>query len=324
MISPFALSYLLHSIYTFFFILYWKTKHWILHLPFFTYFSSSPLLPSNTNESATNAAETDPQSSSLENRYIHREKERFIQIMNHSLNNSNNNTDSIFYDIKAYKEVMMTANNEIELKWKRNILFENTPRGNIIFFYDAFKKGFSYYSDIQSISYSILNAVAMKYTRVFSCVDLFMDDSVYPERPSPLILLEQEQEKKESETKKSNIPIDKQLLKKAPFAKLKKYNHLQPDNPAMSAASKSTNAGSESNTKQIQKNINRFLYLGKINNFSITQKIPKKKVVIQNVSTSYDNLFQSNHEIQKVVIDKETFSYKDYKRLISPKTDTPQ
>lgn len=259
--------------------------------------------------------------------YMEKEKERFLRwVQSVDSSSKNTNIDSIFYDLKKYKECMMTTNNELELKWKRNILMESTPRGNVIFFFDAYKKGFSYYSDRQSISYPLLNVIAMKYVRVFSCYDFFMDDSILPNSTSPLIQIEIEEEKKEIEKKKSNIPIDKELLKKAPFAKLKKYGLSTAS--ATSAASATTsgptsilkatpspNDTTTSVAKLVVKNVNRFLYLGKIHNYTFLQKIPKKRVIIQPISTSYDALFESNHALQTEVLQKETLSYKDFKAL---------
>ena len=51
--------------------------------------------------------------------------------------------------------------------------------------YDPYKLGFSYYCDNKTISYNILNTMALKYTRMFSCVDFFMDNEVI-ETHSPL------------------------------------------------------------------------------------------------------------------------------------------
>jgi hypothetical protein len=323
---------LLHSIYVFVYFLWNRAKrviHTILDI-------GSPPLPTSV--------EIPPAVKSKEEIYIENEKNRFLKIMQGGedlYKSFNTNTDAEFYDVDLYKKTMLTENNSIESKWNKNILYESTPRGNLILFYDAYKKGFSYYSDNRSLSYAILNAAAMKYTRVFSCMDLFMDDSIFPERPSQLLSIYEKEEKKEAEKKKSDIPIDKELLKKAPFAKLKKYNQSQTQTqsqplsqppsqinsainlsnmPGVIPASNTSSSVSgsslpaSSNTKQIvNKNINKFMYLGKINNFSIIQKIPKKKVIVKKISTSYDALFQSNHELQNMCIQKDTFSYKDFK-----------
>jgi len=315
---------LLHQIYMIVYFLWMKATH-TFHI------ARTILNLSNLTDSLPPSIEIPAVIKTQDEIYIENEKNRFLKLMNGGedlYKLFNTNTDSEFYDIAAYKNVLLTENNSIESKWRKNILYECTPRGNLIMFYDAYKKGFSYYSDNRSLSYPILNAVAMKYTRVFSCIDLFMDDSIYPERPSQLLSIYEKEEKKETEKKKSEIPIDKELLKKAPFAKLKKYNQLQ-STPSVANKSGVMESGvtltssstmDSSNTKQIgNKSINKFMYLGKINNFSIIQKIPKKKVILNKMPTSYDALFHSNHELQKIVINKETFSYKDFKTLKTSK-----
>jgi hypothetical protein len=62
---------------------------------------------------------------------------------------------------------MTESNTELEKMWRTRILFENTPRGNVIMFYDPYKLGFSFYCDQKIISYDILNAIATKYVRMF-------------------------------------------------------------------------------------------------------------------------------------------------------------
>ena len=78
----------------------------------------------------------------------------------------------IFYNKKEYKQAIKEENNDLEKKWKSNILYKNTPRGNILMYYDAFKLGFVYTCDT-SVSYDILNALAMKYVTEFRCLDFF-------------------------------------------------------------------------------------------------------------------------------------------------------
>ena len=127
--------------------------------------------------------------------------------------------------------MMKIENNDIEIKWRTRILIENTPRGNIMMYYNSFKRGFAYYSDQQGVPYIILNTMAMKYVRVFQCRDLFMDDKVTPEdSPSPFIQIYKDDEKNAMKSKIEETPveqrIDRDMLKSGPFAKLKKYNMM--------------------------------------------------------------------------------------------------
>ena len=105
---------------------------------------------------------------------------------------------------------------------EKKILVENTPRGNVYMFYDSYKLAFSYYSDT-NISYSILNAVAMKYCKMFKCADFFVDQNIIPlKKESPLIknviILKKKKQNKDEKENENKDDDD------APFAKLKNYN----------------------------------------------------------------------------------------------------
>lgn len=97
----------------------------------------------------------------------------------------------------------------IEKKWKTRVLFEHTPQGSVVMYYDVFKNGFAYYSDCILMDY-FLNAIAMKYVVVFKCRDLFLDETLSL-RPSPIITIMNEalsiDEKIEAENGKSHRGI---------------------------------------------------------------------------------------------------------------------
>jgi len=82
----------------------------------------------------------------------------------------NENIESFYYEIKEYTNLFQELNNDHELKWKRRIIYMTTPLGNIAMYYDPYKMGFAYYAD-QYIPYNILNAVSMRYVRIYRCMD---------------------------------------------------------------------------------------------------------------------------------------------------------
>lgn len=235
--------------------------------------------------------------------YEEKEYNKFLKLFENDHANLNMNKE--FYDIELYKNTVLNTDNEFEKQWKSRILYENTPRGNITMYYDAFKKGFAYYADQTSIPYKLLNTVAMKYVRIFSCRDLFIDDKYTPENyQSPLIKIQEEEEKKEKERIKSELGesgVKKEILKNGPFAKLKKYRLEDPkkDNEKMN----------KDKTINLISNVNKFLYMGKIMNFSFIQKMPVKRIL--KVENSYfKNLFDREHELQKDVL-----NYKNFKKI---------
>ena len=217
----------------------------------------------------------------------------------------NSNLDPIFYQMKNYDQMIIQECNEFENMWKKRILMEHTPIGNVIMYYNVYKKGFSYYSDVH-ITYPLLNIIAMKYVRIFFCRDLFIDDLLTPiDNPSPLIALEKEYEKetekKEKEKKKGINNEKKPLIKNGPF--LKNKSGIQ-----------KVIGGGDNTKKQIQQyfyNVNKFIYMGKVRNFSFTQKIEKRIIHPPIFKNTFNDLFDNEHNVQK-----EVFSYRDYKNMV--------
>lgn len=227
----------------------------------------------------------------------------------------NENIDLIFFDKEKYSDIIKIQNSELELLWRRRILFVNTPRGNVIMFYDSFKQAFSYYSD-QHISYAFLNSVAMKYVIIFRCRDFFIDEQILtPEFPSRILELFKKEEVEVSNKKKEDI-FGKIDTKAGPFAKFKSY--VKPSDPVSSAAiiknkknlPRVVDIKPPVITKDLMKN--KFIYLGKTMNWNILAKISRKNKIAGFKSNLLSGL-ENNSDVQSQV-----FSYKDYKSKLSP------
>jgi hypothetical protein len=216
----------------------------------------------------------------------------------------NFNIHPVYYSKKQFQEMLKDVNNPLEKEWKTRLLFETTPRGNIIMFYDPYKLGFAYYCD-QYLPYDIINAVAMKYVVVFQCQEFFMDEHIVPEdKPSPLLkLLEEDKPEKSLETTKeaNNEKLDKEMLKSGPFAKFKNYNNV---------SSKISENKKSSDKPEKQKERNRFINLGKICNFKLLQPPPKKKTSPVFASQLANDLFENS------ATQKQVFSYRDFKQKL--------
>lgn len=233
--------------------------------------------------------------------YIEKHLKRFLASFEVTDKNWNSNIDEVFYSKENYLEILKDENNDLEKKWKMRILIEFTPCGNVIMFYDPYKLGFSYYCN-QYVPYPILNAVAMKYVLNFHCRHFFMDEHVVPETfASPLLglLVEDKKVKEKKEVIDSNI---KNRLRNAPFAKFKTYNRAS--NEAEPKKEPSKNIVNEK-----QKEINKFINLGKTTNFSILQPIMKKKKGRGMFTSKLASSLFDNSNVQK-----EVFSYRDYLR----------
>lgn len=226
--------------------------------------------------------------------YIQQRTSRFLQTYQTNKSSElNHNVNEEFYSKDAYQSIIKTENNRLEQEWKRRILFENTPRGNVIMYYDPYKLAFAYYCDTSSMPYNLLNAIAMKYVLSFHCMHLFVDNEVTPaDGASPLItgLLVDRPEKSK---KKDNVSgID---MKNAPFAKFKK------------AASNQGNKDADKKPVVIY-NHNKFVCVGKIINFSFLHKVSKAANTINGFQSKLlDNL------AAETTLQTQVMSYKDFK-----------
>ena len=185
--------------------------------------------------------------------YIESKKKPFLEFIKCKDINSDN-IGKEFYNIDLYKEAIKEENNELEHIWRRRMLIEYTPKGNIYMFYDSYKLGFSYYSDTSTLSYDLLNAVAMKYCRLFHCTDFFVDQQVINKGDeSPLIQIHHIEKPKKVEVKKTaRITTDK-----AAFVSFKSNPNKKAETPDAELIS------------------NKFINLGRLYNMNILYKKPQ-------------------------------------------------
>ena len=232
---------------------------------------------------------------SLTEQYIQRQTTRLLNTYNsspetlsssRSIPNYSENIDAVFYSKTEWTEVLKDENNSLETKWRTKILIENTPRGNVIMYYDAYKLGFAYYSD-QTMPYPVLNAVAMKYVLTFFCRDFFMDEIVLSDANLSGITkkhkedAEREDKKQTVENTKSwrfesnqNTTTTTTTNTKSPFAKFKSYNNVSAKSTNINVSNKPNTANGimKETTLTEPKQTNRFIYLGKTRNVSLLQK----------------------------------------------------
>ena len=107
--------------------------------------------------------------------------------------------------------------------------------------------------------------------------------------------------------------IDKEILKKAPFAKLKNY---KTDDQKSKGVLKNT--GSQRHGITIKEiSTNRFIYLGKYINSTFLQTIPKPKKVLKFSQNSFEHIFNGQQKAQESRID-----YSTYKKLLLTKPNS--
>jgi hypothetical protein len=230
--------------------------------------------------------------------YIERNTSRFLKVYQTNQDNQlNTNMNQEFYSKEAYQAIIKNGDNPLEVYWKRRILFENTPRGNVIMFYDPYKLAFAYYCDTSSMPYKILNAIAMKYVLSFHCIHLFVDNEVTPtDKSSPIITALMVDAPDKSKKKNATTGID---MKNAPFVKFKKSDSRTSDKE-------------NDKTPIINYHHNKFVCVGKIINYSFLSHIkPVKSSVVGFHSNLLDNLAAEN------TLQSQVMSYKDFKNKSS-------
>ena len=249
-------------------------------------------------------------------KYIEKQKNRFLSKFSLPIiDDLSSNIDDVFYSKTDFLELIQNTDNSLEKKWKSRMLFESTPRGNIMMYYDSYKLGFAYSSDSTGIPYPILNAVAMKYVTVYRCYDFFMDNEVTPVgKPSKMIKIHFHEYKKESvKTTRDNVENDTKIPKplkidNSAFAKFKNYSK-KTEKPTDNNEKKTTDAGSEPKKEYVR---NKFISLGKLMNIEFIQSISTKNSRYSSLNGFHSKLLDNLDS--ETTLQKQVLSYKDFKK----------
>lgn len=239
--------------------------------------------------------------------YVERNLSRFLKTYE-STEKYSENIDDGFYVKDRLKQMLVEANNPLEIEWKRRILYETTPRGNIMMYYDPYKLAFVYYSDTNIMNVSLLNAAAMKYCISYRCRDFFVDNGITPENRHsvliPIHFIEPPPQKKG--TDKSST----QKLDNSAFAKFKNYSkQTEESHPNKKVTIISPTCPTP---KDVCKN--RFIYMGKISNLNVLQPIKKYTNTINGFKSQHLDNLKGETQLQERVL-----SYKDFKHNSSKK-----
>jgi hypothetical protein len=239
---------------------------------------------------------------------------------------ANTNICADLYDYDARKTLFTEEKNDTERLWKTRILYESTERGNILFYYNPYKLSFEYYSDAQIIPYSILQYVAKKYVSMNRCRDFYIDMIERPQNKMIVVLRKEEEAMKSKKMKVNDITklVDKSLTNTDNvFESLKEHRTAATKGPVKEPAKGNVSKGpvkepkeklyperplgistlrnADAFLKQPLEFANKYVRLGKISEFNITQKPPKKSITqtnemlfsskpINNMSDFFDDL----------------------------------
>jgi len=199
---------------------------------------------------------------------------------------ANANIGADLYDYDARKTLFAEEKNEPERLWKTRILYEFTERGNILFYYNPYKLSFEYYSDVQIIPYKILQYVAKKYVAMNRCRDFYIDMVERPQNKMIDILRKEEEAMKSKKMKVNDITklVDKDLANKENvFESLKEHRMASSGPKGPKGPLTKPLKGQETEPKEKPLEFaNKYVRLGKISEFNITQKPPKKSIAQTN------------------------------------------
>lgn len=241
--------------------------------------------------------------------YVELKLHRFLKTYESAEKYSENIAEG-FYEKDQLKQLLVNANNPLEIEWKRRIMYESTPRGNIMMYYDPYKLGFVYYSDTNIMNAGLLNAAAMKYCITYRCRDFFVDNGVTPEnRHSALIPIHFiETPAQPKATDKTGTKLDNSA-----FAKFKNYSKQteksHPNNKKVTIITPTV-----TQSKDICKN--RFIYMGKMNNLNLLQPVKKPTNTINGFKSQHLDNLKGETQLQERVL-----SYKDFKTRSTNKKD---
>jgi hypothetical protein len=197
----------------------------------------------------------------------------------------NSNIDPVLYDFLKRKEIFVSPDNQLEKQWKSRILIENTPRGNVMIYFNPYLLSYQYYSDEQIIPYKILEQVATRYVIMFRCKDFFIDPEKRPSNKILEVLQKEEDSLKSKKMKVNDITkcVNIQSESKDVFAALKDYRSEAKPTEAKPTEAKPTEAKPTEEPKAKKKTeepkfSNKFVRIGKMCEFNITQKPANKKI----------------------------------------------
>ena len=180
---------------------------------------------------------------------------------------------------------------------KNTILFENTPNGNVVMFYDNSRGSFAYYTD-NTIPYRFLEVIARKYVIVNNCKSIYVDmEFELQEAERKINEKKQKKEEKEEEEKQKREEGKQQSVDqpKNVFAKFKSYNKdssIQSAGIPVDSKSHTPKTAQQDVEKIVKDNANRYSCEGKIANFNFLKKVDRK-VVDKRYGTSFADFKKS-------------------------------
>jgi len=165
---------------------------------------------------------------------------------------------------------------------KSSILYEATPRGGVIMFYDFEKESFCYYSDTKDLPYLFLETAARRYVTINKCKQIYVD------MKEELKVAKQQVDNdinSSGNNNGNNNGINDGVNKLTHFASFKKYNRK---------GTGGTNITNLNKRFILRRNANRYSYMGKIKDFQMLNNYEYNNKVKEPITTMDYNTFKKN------------------------------
>lgn len=146
---------------------------------------------------------------------------------------------------------------------KTSILYEATPRGGVIMFYDFEKESFCYYSDTKDIPYLFLETAARRYVTINKCKQVYVD------MKTELLVANKKNDKNTDDGLNTINGHKVDVNKSEPFASFKSYNRK---------GTGGTNMTNLNKKFVLRQNANRYSYMGKIKDFQMINNAKYNKI----------------------------------------------
>lgn len=197
-------------------------------------------------------------------------------------------------------------------------LRETTPRGEIVMYYDAETKSFSYYSNSKNIPYSTLDAVARKYVCLYNVPSIYIDIRDEVQKGREKLSKKENALKMEKNERDKNKSANSSSEKKSLFAAFKNYKTGR--NAPKSLHNYNGNVKVEEFVV-LKNNINKFVYKGTLDQCDADLKSHAVKAASSNHGEKYEGGDENNSKKDENIIDnlkltyeKQDLSYADFKK----------
>ena len=191
------------------------------------------------------------------------------------------------------------ANKEVELTdaFRKQLylstITEDTPRGEVVMFYDDSTESFWWFANTKDVPYKYLETVCRRYVTAYDCVPLYKGTVEEIKR----VVEEKKVQKEEAEKSKDENANQEEKSDESVFANLKSYN-------------KRAGESSDDSGAIILENTNRYSYRGKLEDWEEMQKIRERTHLPQENDkasldfSSFKKIQEKGNQTEEVVEDK--------------------